>query len=75
MPLHPSLDDLRRLRPDLALALYALEPGQGVTFEVHHEGQVYTFKAPTEAEAILQAFPAEPEPTPTATLPDHSIFD
>lgn len=72
--MQPSLDDLRRLRPDLALALYALEPGGPVTLEIIHDGQVYSFSGTTEAEAILTAFPPTPEPQP-APLPDHSVFD
>lgn len=73
--MQPSLDDLRRMRPDLAMALYALEPGQGVTLEIIHDGQVYPFKAPTEAEAILQAFPPKPAEPPPPPKPDTSIFD
>ena len=73
--MRPSLDDLRRLRPDLALAVYALEPGQGVTLEVHHDGEVYTFKADTESDAILMAFPPAPPETPEPPKPDTSIFD
>lgn len=79
MQLRPSLDDLRTARPDLAFALYAMDPGGPVTLEVHHEGKVYTFKGATEADAIVAAFPPEqpdaddaPD-TPPAT-PD-SIFD
>lgn len=73
----PSLDDLRRLRPDLSLAIYAMTPGGVVTLEVHHDGQVYTFVAPTESEAILAAFPAAPEQSEpeTSPPPDRSIFD
>lgn len=72
----PSLDDLRALRPDLSLAVYAFQPGQDVTLEIHHDGQVYTYKGATEADAILAAFPpaTEEQPTPPAT-PDSSIFD
>lgn len=80
MQLQPSLDDLRTARPDLAFALYAMDPGGPVTLEVHHAGQVYTFKGATEADAIIAAFPPESEPAqapiaePTPPQPD-SIFD
>lgn len=73
--MRPSLDDLRRLRPDLALALYALEPGQGVTLEVHHDNEVYTFRGPTESDAILAAFPQEPAKDETPAPPEPGIFD
>jgi hypothetical protein len=66
----PSLDDLRALRPDLALALFAMEPGQGVTLEIYHGGDVYPFKGETVADAILAAFPPEAVPA----TPD-SVFD
>jgi hypothetical protein len=74
----PSLDDLRALRPDLGFALFAMEPGRGVTLEIYHDGQVYAFKGATVAEAILAAFPpdipdADDAPAEPAT-PD-SIFD
>lgn len=75
--MRPSLDDLRTARPDLALALYAMEPGGLVTLEIYDGGQVYTFKGETEADAILAAFPQEaatPEPS-SPQLPDRSIFD
>jgi hypothetical protein len=68
----PSLDDLRAARPDLSLAVYAMDPGQGVTLEIHHDGHVYTFKGETVADAILAAFPPPPEEQPAT--PD-SIFD
>lgn len=72
----PSLDDIRAARPDLGLALYAFEPGGVVTLEIHHAGEVYTFKGETEAEAILAAFPPEPQAAaePAIPTPD-SVFD
>jgi hypothetical protein len=76
--MRPSLDDLRTARPDLALALYAMEPGGAVTLEIYDGGQVYTFKGETEADAILAAFPVEtpaPEAPSIPQLPDRSIFD
>lgn len=74
MPLQPSLDDLRALRPDLALALFAMEPGQGVTLEIYHGGHVYPFKGATVADAILAAFPPQADEPTTPPQPD-SIFD
>lgn len=72
MPLRPSLDDLRELRPDLSFALFAMTPGEPVTLEIYHEGAVYSFSGATVADALLEAFPPEPEATPAT--PD-SIFD
>lgn len=71
--MRPSLDDLRAARPDLALALYAMEPGGAVTLEIYDSGQVYAFKGETEADAILAAFPPE-APTEEPQLPDRGIF-
>lgn len=68
----PSLDDLRALRPDLSLALYAMTPGGPVTLEIYHDGQVYTFSGATVAEAILEAFPPKPAAAPAT---HDSIFD
>ena len=76
--MQPSLDDLRRARPDLALAVYAMDPGGPVTLEIYDGGEVYAFRGETEADAILAAFPqpaeAQPAPEPPQ-LPDRSIFD
>jgi hypothetical protein len=74
MHLRPSLDDLRRLRPDLSFALFAMDPGAAVTLEIYHDGQVYTFGGATVADAILLAFPP-PAETPAPPQPDTSIFD
>jgi hypothetical protein len=71
----PSLDDLRELRPDLAFALFAMEPIGVVTLEIYHDGQVYAFKGATVAEAILAAFPPEQETAPTEPATPDSIFD
>lgn len=71
----PSLDDLRALRPDLALALFAMDPGRGVTLEIYHEGHVYPFKGATVADAILAAFPPTPETAPAPPPQPDSIFD
>jgi hypothetical protein len=53
----PTFDSARLEWPMVGLATYALEPGGPVTLEVHSDGQVYSFTAPTEAEALLLAFP------------------
>ena len=64
-----TLDDLRQKQPDLGFAIYAYAPGGPVTLEVHTPmGDVFTWKAPTEAEALAQAFP-EPD------APEVNIFD
>jgi hypothetical protein len=72
MPLRPSLDDLRALRPDLAFALFAMTPGEPVTLEIYHGNDVYPFRGDTVADAILAAFPREPEAEPAT--PDN-VFD
>lgn len=53
-----------------------MDPGQDMTLEIYHDGQVYQFRGATEADAILAAFPPEPAQVVTAPLatPD-SIFD
>ena len=70
----PSLDELRALRPDLSFALFAMTPGADVTLEIYHDGQVYSFKGATEADAILAAFPAAPQQE-APPAPEASIFD
>ena len=62
-----TLDELRAERPHLGFALYALEPGGPVTFEVHAgDGQVFAFTGPTEEAVLRRAFPpaAPEEPLP-----------
>ncbi len=57
-----SVDDLRRVHPELGAALYAYEPGGPVTLEIHTpDGQVYSFAGDTEAAALALAFPPEPD--------------
>ncbi len=77
-------DELRAAHPDMALALYALEPRGVVTFEViTPDGQSYSWDALTADDAMDAAFPPErvPEPDPPAEpLPPEpgkpvSIFD
>lgn len=72
-----SLSDLRRNFPKLGFALYAIEPGKAVTFEIYDGADIYTFKGATAEDAIAAAFPDEPEPEST-TAPDktgESILD
>lgn len=62
-----TLDELRREMPGVGLAVYAIDPSGPVTFEVYPpDGEVYSFTAATEAEAIAKAFPVgeplAPEP-------------
>lgn len=79
------LDALRSSFPKLGFALYALEPGGLVTFEVMDEqGAVYTFTSATAQGAIDQAFPPalleqepdhpKPQPPPEAQEETHSVF-
>jgi len=63
-------DRLREERPDLALTLYAMDPGGLVTLEViTPEGEVFTFLGPTAAAAMRTAFPE-----PTTDQPTTDIF-
>lgn len=71
-------DEIRSENPDLAINLYAMTPGGGVTLEViTPDGQNFTWAAATAAAAMELAFPAEPgpdidePPAPQST----SIFD
>lgn len=64
-----SLDEVRRLLPNVGVTIYAMTPGGAVTLELLEEGllgeppQAITWEAPTEREAWERAFPAvEPEP-------------
>lgn len=72
-----TIDELRSRFPTLALAVYAMEPGGPVTFEVYDDGQVYTFTGDTVAAAITLAFPADlPDETPDElTTPTTNVFD
>jgi hypothetical protein len=73
-----SLDDVRREHPTLGAAIYAYQPGEAVTLEVHTpDGQVFSWTGPTEADVLLQAFPPDIEPdTPAIEEPTPTnIFD
>lgn len=68
-----TFDELREKYPRLGFAVYGLEPGKGVTLEIHDGDEVYTFRGRTAAAAIETAFPEatlDPEP-PTPT----NVFD
>lgn len=70
-----SLDDARSAFPKLGLAIYAYEPGQPITLEVHAaDGQTFTFTGPSEAAVLARAFPSltapDPEPQPTTNVFD-----
>lgn len=56
-----TLDDARAAHPGFGYALYALEPGEPVTLEIiADDGQIFTFKGPTEQAVLALAFPPEP---------------
>lgn len=64
-----SLDEARRLLPNVGVTIYAMTPGGPVTLELLEEGllgeppQAITWEAPTEREAWEKAFPpAQAEP-------------
>ena len=76
------IDEIRRSYPHLGVALYAFEPGQPVTLELHGaDGRILTFTAPTALLAAEKACPelfaAEPEPTPAPPAPvdPTTLFD
>jgi hypothetical protein len=55
-----SLDEARRLNPELGFALYAYEPGGPITLEIHDPvGEVFTFAGITEEAVFAAAFPAD----------------
>lgn len=71
------LDLLRAAKPDLGFAIYAMEPGGLVTFEVHAGGEVYTFVGETLEAAMTTAFPVSvepPAPEPAVAEKPHDIF-
>ena len=54
-----SIDDVRAAHPDVGVAIYAMTPGGPVTLELHTpDGQFFTFKGETSADAFALAFPA-----------------
>lgn len=71
-----TFDDIRAANPELAMALYAMEPSGVVTFEVHTpDGQVFSWTGPTEAHVLALAFPAPEQPTtPDTEPPPADIF-
>lgn len=69
-----TLDDIRHAHPELGVALYALEPGRGVTLEIHApDGEFFAFTGRSEADAVGMAFP--PEPVKVETKKTESVFD
>jgi hypothetical protein len=77
-----TLDELRAANPELGMALYALEPGGPVTFEIYApDGKVFSWRDATAALAIAQAFPPEqpeplePEPEPETAPETPGLFD
>jgi len=60
-----DLDQLREKHPDLAIGVYALDPGGPVTLEIITPDQeVFSWRAGTLAAAIARAFPEPPAPDP-----------
>jgi hypothetical protein len=52
-----TFDELRAAHPDKGFALYAMEPGAGVTLEVYADGGVFPFTGDTAQAAIDAGFP------------------
>lgn len=65
------LDELRLKFPLLGFAVYAMEPGKGVTLEVYApDGQIFPFRGPTVDAVLERAFPtAAPEGVDTVEAP------
>lgn len=61
-----TFDEIRAATPQLGLALYALDDTGQVTLEViTPDGQLFSWRAATAAEALALAFPpdiVEPDP-------------
>lgn len=58
-----NLDDARAAHPGFGYALYALEPGEPVTLEIiAMDGEIFTFRGPSEQAVLDLAFPPEPPP-------------
>ena len=67
-----TFDEARAAHPALGMALYAMEPGAGVTLEVYTpDGQVFSFAGADAQTALDLAFP--PEPAPIAE-PETDVF-
>lgn len=70
-----TLDDARAAFPHLGLAIYAYQPGEPLTLEIHAaDGQTFAFTGPTEAAVIARAFPSLVEPAPEPE-PQPTVFD
>ena len=72
------LDEIRAKYPNLAFAVYAMEPGQPVTLETYIDGDVFRWRELTIEECVAQAFPElavlEP-PEAEVEEPAASVFD
>ncbi|MCW4115646.1 hypothetical protein NPA31_011795 [Aurantimonas sp. MSK8Z-1] len=69
-----TFDELRAAHPELGAALYAYEPGVGVTLELlTPDGAQFLFTGPTAQAAIDAAFPPDPIDLPAPAPP--SAFD
>lgn len=64
-----TFDDLRAAHPALGFAVYAYEPGKGVTLSVMDGDETFEFHGATFADAVNAAFP------PTASTPAPNVFD
>ncbi|QIG74354.1 hypothetical protein EVC08_042 [Rhizobium phage RHph_N65] len=73
-----SLDDARAANPDIGFALYAYQPGEALTLEIHTpDGQVFSWTGASEADVLSQAFPPDIDEADAIgpAEPTHSIFD
>ena len=70
-------DELRQTYPHLGFAVYCLEPGDAVTFQVYlPNGEDRTWTANTLSAALDLAFdPVEPEPSDEPPAKPESAFD
>lgn len=75
-----TIDEARAAHPSLGFCLYAIDPAEALTLEVHTpDGQVFSWLGPTEEAVLHQAFPedvsADPVGEDERSEPTIDIFD
>jgi hypothetical protein len=55
-----TIDEARAAHPTLGFCLYAIDPAEPMTLEVHTpDGQVFSWSGPTEEAVLFLAFPED----------------
>lgn len=55
-----TIDEARAAHPTLGFCLYAIDPTEPLTLEVHTpDGQVFSWSGPTEEAVLFLAFPED----------------